>query len=299
MVKFSFIICTYNREDYIGECLERLALQDYPAEAFEVIVVDNNSTDGTTGIIKDIIKSNKHIGFRYFLETDQGLSYARNRGIKEAKGEVLIYLDDDAFASNDYLKNLDRFFKDFEDAAAFGGKIIPRFESQRPAWMSDFLLPLVSVIDLGDKVIPFPKRKFPIGANMGFTREIIGKVGDFNVNLGRKGSGLQGSEEKDIFSKITNNKGSIYYIPDVLVEHMVPDKRIQLDFIKRQAKGVGGSEKQRTLDVGRGTYIKRLMTEFYKWVGSLVLFTYYLLTFRAGKGIMILRFRWWVTSALL
>ena len=98
----SAIICTYNREKYITECLEhlRIACQN---KMLEVLVVDNNSTDSSASLIKGYLDCHPDFPGRYILETKQGLSHARNRGIKEAKGDILVFLDDDSMVAPDYL----------------------------------------------------------------------------------------------------------------------------------------------------------------------------------------------------
>ena len=293
---YSIIISTYNREDYIGSCLEHLAQQDYDNDLYEVLIIDNNSTDKTAEFSKAVIKKYPEVNFKYIFEKEQGLSFARNRGIKESSGQVIIFLDDDAFAFPGYLQEIEKFVKSGTEFSAFGGKIIPRFESERPEWMSDFLLPLASVIDLGNKIRKFPSKKFPIGANMGFKKEVFEKYGDFNVKLGRKGKGLEGSEEKDLFHRIRSGGENIYYIPDAVVEHLVPDRRLQISFIQKQANGIGISERIRVRDLGRRPYVDKAISEIVKWMVSVVLFFYYCLRMQCRKAVMIIKFRFWVSK---
>ena len=233
-LKVSVIICTYNRVAYLPRTLEALASQTVPCQDFEILLIDNNSRDNTPEVCRDFQEKHPELNFRYLVESRQGLSFARNRGIDEAQSDVLIFIDDDAFAAPDYLQNTIRFFESTPDAAAAGGRIYPLFESKRPDWLPDILMSLMSVIDLGDQVCLF-KKKFPIGANMSFRRKTIQAYGNFNVKLGRRGDNLEGAEEKDLFLKIIAAGEKVYYIPDAIVQHVIPEKRLSFDHFRRQA----------------------------------------------------------------
>ena len=171
----SAIICTYNREKYITECLEhlRIACQN---KMLEVLVVDNNSTDSSASLIKGYLDSHPDFPGRYILETKQGLSHARNRGIKEAKGDILVFLDDDSMVAPDYLEQLLKAMDSHPDAGAFGGRITPLFEDGKtPRWLCRWSLSWVSGLDMGAETKEFPKNKYPIGANMGFRQKPDGR----------------------------------------------------------------------------------------------------------------------------
>ena len=107
----SFIICTYNREKYIYECLSRLA-KNTVHESWEIVLVNNNSTDHTAAECERFKKDYTPKNYRYVVETQQGLSFARNRGIAEAKGEWLVFLDDDAMVETDYIAHVQKHLSD-------------------------------------------------------------------------------------------------------------------------------------------------------------------------------------------
>ena len=104
MYKLSVIICTYNRVELLGKCVNSLMTQTARKENYEIIVIDNNSTDNTADLIRKIKIINSNL--RYVKEANQGLSYARNRGWKEAKGEYIAYIDDDCKADNNWCKHI-------------------------------------------------------------------------------------------------------------------------------------------------------------------------------------------------
>ncbi|MCQ2607599.1 MAG: glycosyltransferase [Bacteroidales bacterium] len=295
----SLIVCTYNRDAYVYKTLEHIAQNDFPYEQYEIILIDNNSTDNTAAECSRFHCNYPLVNYLYVKETQQGLSYARNRGYVESKGDCVVFLDDDAFVETNYLKNLSEYLQHYPEMQAFGGRIYPLYETGRePEWMSPRLVPLVSAIDKGDVVVPFEGKSYPIGANMGFRRECLDKVGLFNTALGRSKKNLMGGEEKDIFNRIKQASLSVLYLPNVQVHHVIPEFRTTIEFVKKMGEGIGQSEKIRCSD-NRGGYLLALVKELWKWCGSMVLFVFYLLRGEAPKANAIVKFRWSVTKGLL
>jgi glycosyltransferase involved in cell wall biosynthesis len=296
----SIIVCTYNRDKYLYGALRCIAENGFPTEAYEIVLVNNKSTDNTEAECQRFEHDFPNVIFRYFVETNQGLSYARNRGIEESWGETLLFLDDDSYIQQDFLKNLQKQLSDHPDADAFGGKIDPIFESgETPKWLSKWNYSWVSAIDLGEKVCLFKGKAFPIGANMGIRKAMLDKTGVFNTQLGRTKKNLMGGEEKDLFERIRQQGGNIYYFPDVVVHHVIPPSRTTKDYVKRLGEGVGISEKIRTLGVSRWKYIKRLFSECIKWGGTIILWLGFALKGQLEKGNILFTFRRNVTSGLL
>lgn len=124
MNKYSIIIPSYNDAENLDKCLSSIRSLDFPREDFEIIVVDNNSTDNTIELVK------KYPEIIYLKEQQQGASFARNKGIKQAKGDIIIFLDSDTVVANGWLKNLVEPFKT-ENIGAVGGAILP-FNENNP-----------------------------------------------------------------------------------------------------------------------------------------------------------------------
>ena len=294
----SFIICTYNRDKYIYECLSRLAMNT-EQDGWEIILVNNNSTDDTAAECARFEIDHPKIDYHYFVEMQQGLSYARNRGIIESKGEWLVFLDDDAMVEPSYIANLQSHLAIYLDTAAFGGQIEPLFEDGEPNWYSKWSMGFVSAIDRGNTVHVFPANAYPIGANMGIKREMLNIVGGFDTSLGRMGNNLIGGEEKDMFNRIREAGGKILYFPNIGVKHCIPGRRTTREFVVRLAYGVGRSERMRTLNISTLAYYKRLFMECVKWAGTIVLWCQYILQGLYPKGDILVVFRWNVTKGLL
>lgn len=294
----SIVVCTYNREKYIAECIKHLLNQDIDSYLLELIIINNKSTDSTDAICRKIL-SETDANIRYFIEENPGLSYARNRGIQESNGSIIAFIDDDAMVEKEFALNLIRYYDRFPQMAASGGKIYPRFEGTQPTWLSPYLMPLMSTLDLGNQPVRFKKNAHPIGANMAFRKEVVTRIGGFATHLGRTGTTMLGGEEKDFFYRLLSAKvGDIYYLPDTVVHHVIPESRLTNLFIKKQGIGIGVSERIRTMNIGKKAYIHRCLLEMYKWGGSLVLWVIYTFKGQTPKGNMIICFRAWVSKGL-
>ena len=296
--KLSIIICTYNRDKYIAESIQAALNQTSHPDTYEVVVINNNSTDSTHEICTKLLNDPNVPSFHYFVETNQGLSYARNRGMQESKGEIFCFIDDDAMMEKDYTENLIAFFDQNPDVAASGGRIYPRFEGKAPKWLSHFLVPLMSTIDLGNEAKPFKFGKYPIGANMAIRASVFESLKPFDVHLGRTGNNLLGGEEKDVFSRMRARNYGIWYVPNTIVHHVIPDARLQKSFIKKMGIGIGLSERIRSKNLGGMNYFKTSIRELCKWGVTFLLALGYTLMLAPAKGIMLIRFRFWVSKGL-
>lgn len=292
----SAIISTYNRDRYLPDVLQSLTEQTLDREHFEIILVNNNSSDNTEKISLQFKADHPEIQFHYFLETQQGLSYARNRGINESNGDIHVFVDDDAFLCKEYLEEVNTFLTNNPNVDAIGGKILLRFEAEKPKWANKYLNPLWAAYDAGDQIIPFPKGQYPIGCNMAFRKDVFDQIGGFNVNLGRSGKNLAGGEEKDMFMRMFENNMSVHYLPKAYVHHSIPETRTTEEFIQKQALGIGASERIRSKHNKK--YLKSVFVELYKWAGSIALFFIYTLKGQFSAGRMILKFRRWVSKGL-
>lgn len=294
------IICTYNREKYIGQLLDSLAKNDYPESDYEIVLVNNNSTDNTRLICERFAANHQNISFRYVEEHEQGLSAARNRGIKEAKGDIVIYVDDDALVDSDYIRTYAEHFSSFPETMAAGGPIEPLYETKEPSWMSPYTKALLTAwMNYGDKVREYPSGRFPGGGNAAYRKSVFDKVGLFNTDLGRKGTALLASEEKDIFDKMRQLGMRVLYLPTPVLHHIIPQAKLEEPYFDRLTLQIGRSERMRTKSISQGKYVKRLFSEGVKWCGTLVLLCCYTLQFQPKKGWKLVLFRKNVTAGLL
>jgi glycosyltransferase involved in cell wall biosynthesis len=183
---------------------------------FEILIIDNNSTDNTSQIIQTF----QSLTFlKYFKEEKQGLSHARNRGILEANYEILVFLDDDIELDSMYFKVLDKIYED-SNVDIVGGKVLP-FDSNIPQWLPKKYYYLVSIFDQGN----ITKNVANImGANFSMRKRVAKSVGFYNVELGRKGNNLMGGEENDYVSRARNLGYKILYCSILVVQHKIKNK---------------------------------------------------------------------------
>ncbi len=296
----SVIICTYNRDKYIYNVLKSIATNNFPADSYEIVLVNNNSSDNTESECNRFATDFPEVKFRYFVETNQGLSYARNRGAKESKGDVLVYVDDDAHVNKEYLQAYADFFRQHPDIDAAGGPVIAEYETEEPAWMSYYTKALITGCKyLGDKIKEFPSNDFPGGGNAAYRVSVFDKVGLFNVDLGRKGDSLAGAEEKDIFDKMANQGMRFYYLPNAILYHLIPERKLSKDYFDRLSYSIGKSERTRTLQISKTKYARRILSECIKWLASLILCLGHTICGSPSKGWKLIQFRRNVTKGLL
>ena len=296
----SIIICTYNREKYIRPLLESIAKNDYPTTDYEIVLVDNNCTDNTHGVCEQFAAAHKEVAFRYVIESEQGLSAARNKGIKEAKGDIIIYVDDDALVDSDYIRIYAEHFAANPDTMAAGGPIEPLYETEEPSWRSPYTKALLTAgMNYGTHVREYPNGRYPGGGNAAYRKEVFDRVGLFNTELGRKGNLLLASEEKDIFDKMKALGMKVLYLPTPVLHHCIPQAKLEEDYFNRLTLQIGRSERMRTRAISKGKYFKRLFSEGIKWGGTLALLGIYTLQGHPMKGWKLVLFRRNVTRGLL
>lgn len=224
-MKISAVICTHNREQYLEKAIKSLLDQSLSKKDYEIIVIDNNSTDNTKEICKNKVK--------YFFESKQGLSYARNRGIKESKGKFIAFIDDDAIADKNWLKNIINAFKSNKELGCVCGKVEPIWGSKRPKWLTDKLLPMITILNWSEKPFFLKKEQWFVGTNMAFPKKLLNDIG-FDTNLGRVGRSLLSGEEVYLREELEKRNLKSYYDPKVLVKHIVPKNRLNKRWFKKR-----------------------------------------------------------------
>lgn len=297
---FSIVICTYNRATYLIQTLESIGRQDFSPADFEVLVVDNNSTDTTEERVKLFIEQFPCLQLNYLKEPRQGVSYARNLGVNKAKGDYIVFIDDDETVAPDFLKSLSAFFRNYPQAKLVAEPVIPVFETEMPRWFSPYTARLITgAYDQGERVKVLKAKDYPGTGHATFKRELFFEYGDFNTKLGRSGGSLMGGEDKDFFLRLINKGIACYYVPEACIYHHIPEYKLTDAFFNTLTLSIGKSERIRTLSVSGVEYRKRLLSEAMKWGATLLLFTFYTLTFRYIKGKKLVLFRKNVTKGLL
>jgi glycosyltransferase involved in cell wall biosynthesis len=288
----SIIICSYNRASYISDALTSLYGQSSGLDDFEVIIVDNNSTDNTKEVYAQWRQTNTNGQFTFISETQQGASFARNTGAAIAKGEWVCFMDDDAVATPNYVENIFKHIQNKPDAVGFGGRIIPKYIPSEPKWMSYYVSSLVGNFDYAPSACAFENGKYPLESNMIVKKSVYDQIGGFNVNLpGVVGTLRIGGEGKELFYKIIALGHTIYYDPSICVHHVVEVKKLTSEYLYRVASGIGRGEKTRTLNISIGAYLMKILEYIFKFGAAIVLGIKYILQGTPAKSWPVIQFR--------
>jgi glycosyltransferase involved in cell wall biosynthesis len=239
--EISAIVCTYNQASYLQKSLASLIGQTLPKERFEIIVVDNGSIDHTREVC-DLFNESVHL--RYLYEPVVGLSQARNTGWRNARSEFVAFLDDDAIANPDWLERIvDRFKTLNPSPASVGGKILPIWEQQPPAWLTQELEKYLGVVNwinegcfLGDEGF------YLAGSNVAYRRQVLEEMGGFSTSLGRRREKLLSNEELLMQCHLKRRGLPIFYDPEISVQHHVGHERLKKDWFYKRFYWQGASD---------------------------------------------------------
>lgn len=220
----SVVICTYNRSDWLQGCLSSLEPQCKDG-VVEVLIIDNNSTDATASIAHQFTE--RLLNFKYIFEAEQGLSHARNRGINEALGKYVAYLDDDAKAYPDWVKAVILFFDENPDASGVGGPYNAFSKKPIPAWFPKEY----GCWSLGDETRKMRKNEWINGMNMAFKKQALIKAGGFDTNIGMIGTKVSYGEETNLMMKMLERGMTFYYCADMRVDHAILPHKLKLRWL--------------------------------------------------------------------
>ena len=234
---FPVIICTYNRSINLPTCLGNLVRQEgVDGLEWEVLVVDNNSSDDTRGVVERL-GTELPVPIRYTFEPEQGLNHARNRGVKDSHSKYFSFVDDDILVKPDWLASIYRALED-QDADAVGGRIHLDPDIQLPPWVTPEVKGFLGWQDYGEE--PFRMDgvlQYPYGGNMAFNRRVVEKIGFFNPKVGRRGKGRKSGElfkgaETDYFHRLAKiDDPRIFYEPAAIVYHQVLPHQLERKYL--------------------------------------------------------------------
>ena len=243
--RVAVLIATYNRAALLGETLDVLARCDTdPHFPWEVIVVDNNSTDDTRGIVES--RQDRYpVPLTYLFERRQGRSAALNTGMAATSAPLLLFTDDDVRVEPGWVLGGARALASGADYV--GGPVIPIWEAPPPQWLdltrSD-LWGTIAILDYGASPFAFEdRRRVPLGANMGLRRSFVERVGGFRADLGRSnGRRVLGQEVPELLARGRWAHCRGVYVPEMRVHHHVPAARLTKRYYRRWWLGKGYSK---------------------------------------------------------
>ena len=234
-MEFSVVIPTYNRADELAPTLRSLSALDVGAP-WEVVVVDNNSTDDTRAVVEAAARTFP-VELSYVFEREQGRSAALNAGIRKSRGAVVVTTDDDVRVEPDWLDHsgeaLEHLGCDY-----VGGKVLPIWRAPRPAWIPDHggkQWAVIALLDYGPEPIPFftQAHRVPLGVNMAFQRHAFDRAGFWSNHVGRKKGTLLGQEVREWMyrARAAGLRGS--YAPSMVVRHVIQEQRLNKRYFRR------------------------------------------------------------------
>lgn len=240
MSKISVVICTHNRAQYLGEALQSLTRQSLPKDQFEVLVINNRSSDETIQIA-ETYTSLLHLTL--INEPRLGLSNARNRGLEACKTDLICFIDDDAIASEGYLiAVLDGFWAGSPPPVLLGGKVYLNWNGPAPTWLPQKYLSLYSMLDYGDQAKLLNKDEYLVGANFCAQTSFLRSIGGFQPALGRRGGMLLSGEETQVLHKARQAGFAILYQPSALIWHTVTPERKNKAWLQKRIFWDGASQ---------------------------------------------------------
>jgi len=227
------ILCTHNRCEELAGALHSIsASQVAESLTWEVLVVDNNSTDQTRNVVEEFCRRDPG-RFRYIFEPRQGLSYARNTGIANARGEVLAFTDDDVKVEHTWLQNLTAEMLNNGGWAGAAGRTLPAQKYTPPAWLPNDFDTWAGIIfayfDLGDEAGEL--HCAPYGANMAYRRAVFAKYGGFRTDLGRNPGDKIGNEDTEFGRRLMLRGEQLRYEPSAIVYHRVLHERVTQKYL--------------------------------------------------------------------
>ena len=235
--KLSVILPTFNRADSLKRALAALLRQTADPASYEIVVVDNNSTDGTAQMVA--LLDDRRV--RRIAEPQQGLSYARNAGLAAARADIVAFTDDDVEVAPDWIETIVRTLGRHPDIDGLGGRVLPAWEQGRPRWLTrDHWGPL-ALQDHGDARRVFD-RTAPIGligANVAFRRRVFDRVGTFSPAVQRVKDGIGSTEDHELLTRLYDAGGRMLYHPRLLVMARVPGDRCDRRYHRRWHEGHG------------------------------------------------------------
>lgn len=232
---FTLAICTRNRAGRLKQALSSVAkLSLNGISEFELLVIDNGSNDETARVVEEASRSMK-FPVRCVVEKEVGLSRARNRAIREAKSDVIIFIDDDEELPEAFVIEYAKAYLRWPQALCIGAKIELKWSRPRPHWLTDNLLWV-----LGKTVCKDDERRYRApefcfgGGNFSFRREAFERIGIFNPELGYRGRALYGNEDIEMLKRIDEIGGVIVYSPEPKLFHLIETDKLSRRFVLKR-----------------------------------------------------------------
>ena len=230
----SIVICTVNRAAELRETLKSLAMVRAPGST-ELIVVDNHSTDDTKRVVQSAAVEFP-FPIRYLFVRQEGKYAALNAGIRASTGRTIAATDDDARFECDWLERALEALNSY-GCEFVGGRVLPLWGGEKPVWVAErngLHAKVIALLDHGESVREFGRGiSWPLGVNVAYRREVFERVGLFDNRLGRKSGTLRNQAQREWHLRARAAGARGFYIPDMIVHHLVSRERLQKQYLRR------------------------------------------------------------------
>lgn len=229
----SVILCSYNRGTMLRPALESLVAQDASDVSFEVIIVDNNSTDDTSRIAQEFVAGRN--GWRYLFEGQQGLSHARNAGVALARAPIVAFTDDDVRVAPNWISGIKRSLDEHPEVVFVGGKVLPRWNEAPPRWLTKLHWVPLAIVDHGDEPFYVDESRpwCMVGANLSIRTSLLREAGGFAPRFQRVRNAIGSTEDHELQFRLWRAGLRGMYVPTLRVEADVQDDRLLKAYHRR------------------------------------------------------------------
>ena len=236
----SVVVCTYNRAALLRRALLSLFAQKTEKRSYEIIVIDNNSADDTPDTVASL-QTDSPVTLRSYRETQQGNAYARNAGVEQAEAPIVAFLDDDVEADENWVGTIKSGFQRYPELSFVGGRILPLWESEPPAWLTASHWAPLALLDYGPKEMKIAGQSPPglLTANIGVRREVFDEVGPFSPTLQRVKGSIGSMEDHEFLLRMCRGGKSGMYLPDLITRAPVDPDRMTKAYHRRWHRGHG------------------------------------------------------------
>ena len=236
-------ICTFNGSQRIGRVLESLACQQTRGETWEVLVVNNASTDATDRVCRTLARGFP-VALRIVAEPRPGLSYARGCAAQYARGKIVCFLDDDTPAEPNFVAAAVQAFQQYPDAGCLGGKIKPIWETPPTPLALEVCDFALAICDYGDQPFRYdPEAGGPVGAGICVRRDVLLEAYANDSwaagNPGPFGKKRVSGSEMALNAVIFQLGYSQWYVPNLVIHHIIPEERMRLEYLARLYESIG------------------------------------------------------------
>jgi glycosyltransferase involved in cell wall biosynthesis len=230
----SVVISTYNRCGLLDRALQALLSQSPRHLNYEILVVDNNSSDQTRSVVEALATQNPE-RLRYLFEPKQGLSYGRNAGIASAKAPIIAFTDDDVRVAEDWIWQIKTGFEANPDIDFLGGKVVPQWPTAPPAWLTKANWSPLALLDYGDRpfYVDSAKQLCLIGANFAFRRRAFERVGLFKTDFQRVKDGIGSLEDHEILLRLWRADRRGLYLPELVATADIEPDRMEKQYHRK------------------------------------------------------------------